>query len=150
MSNENITKFVGVSERVPKLADMRKMLSDGIIPNVNVSDMYGRTALMVQANNGSKEEMEWLLKNNADPNIKNRYGATAIMFAIVADDPEKVRLLLDNGADRNIINMKGETLVQYAKKNNKKPEIITALESYYPAKKSPAANVNVRVNAKKF
>lgn len=151
MSEKDIGKFVG-EYTASTLADMQRMLSDGSIPNVNVmySGRGGWTALMRQVNSGTKEAMEWLLGRNADPNIQNSNGATALMFAVLINDPEKVRLLLENGADRNIANNKGDTPIQNARKNNTKPEIIAALDSYYPAKKSSAANVNVRVNAKKI
>ena len=111
-------------------------LSNGLVNDINVqsSTWNNHTALINQTyRNGSNEAIKWLLTRTppADPNIQDNSGGTALYYAVVHDDLDKVRLLIDHGADRNI-KTNIDTPLSYAKRENKKPEIIELLENYYP------------------
>jgi ankyrin repeat protein len=95
-----------------------KQVESGINP-VNGHAKDGITSLMMVAQNGSTETVEWLLKHGADPNARNDYGVTAFMYSIPGGAPEgkyikKIELCLEHGADVNAKDNSGWTALSSA------------------------------------
>jgi ankyrin repeat protein len=97
--------------------------------DVNATNDYGVTALMVAAAEGRPDVVGLLLRNGADPAIRNRYSGTALAYALACGFSESARVLLDGGVSideksREIAEQKG---------------LIEQLESHRgPKKTSPA------------
>jgi ankyrin repeat protein len=103
VDQESICNFVQNKADIPL---MEKMLKSKEIPDINIRDCTWRqgTALMYQAQYGTVESLEFLLKCDppADMNLTNILGLSALHFAVLdssPDKPEKVRLLLKYGAE---------------------------------------------------
>jgi len=123
-SQEDIHKFVSNDGYRLALKNMRKLLSDEKITDIDVRDktpddnnkIHDHTALMVQAGWGTltamqmllgKDKKETLSKLNilpANPNLKDKNGYTALHLAIIGGKGSynKVKLLLKSGADKRI------------------------------------------------
>lgn len=94
--------------------------------NVNVANKWGTTALMcalaaasdigflfdayrgsdcidLRSPNGSRDEIETLLKLGADVNAVNRDGWSPLVFAARSGNNDNVRLLLEKGADKSVV-----------------------------------------------
>ena len=124
-SQKYIHKFVSNRGGPKNLYNMRNLLSERKITNINVSDktpddnnkIHNHTALMVQAGwSDTLMVMKLLLGKDpqfkltdlnitpADPNLKDNNGYTALHLAIIGGKKsyEKVNLLLESGADKSI------------------------------------------------
>lgn len=120
-SQEDIHNFVSNNGNITSFLNMRTLLSDGIITNIDIRDktpddnkkIHDHTALMVQAGWGTLKVMKLLLGKDphfklnippADPNLTDKNGYTALHLAIIGgkDSYEKVNLLLKSGADKTI------------------------------------------------
>jgi hypothetical protein len=66
--------------------------------DVNATNDYGATALMVAVSEMRPEIVGLLLKRGADPTVKNRDGGTALAYALACGFTESARVLLDGGA----------------------------------------------------
>jgi ankyrin repeat protein len=131
-NQENIHNFVSNRGGPKNLYNMRKLLSEGKITNINVSDktpddnnkIHNHTALMVQAGwSDTLMVMKLLLGKDpqfkltdlnitpANPNLKDKNGYTALHLAIIGGKKsyEKVKLLLESGADKNIKSVKSSS-----------------------------------------
>jgi len=138
-SQEDIHKFVSNEGYYQDLKNMRKLLSEGKITNIDVLDktpdnnkkIHNHTALMVQAGWGTLTVMKMLLGKDkkktlsnlkipsADPNLQDENGYTALHLAIIGgkDSYEKVKLLLKSGADKKIESSSGgETPLELVKR----------------------------------
>ena len=84
------------------LLDMVRLLRERGA-ELNVKTAEATTALMLAAQSGSRETLEYALRSNPELiNAQDHIGWTALMFAIQARSPECVRFLLEKGADRNL------------------------------------------------
>jgi ankyrin repeat protein len=142
-SQENIHKFVFNNGNIKSFLNMRELLSDRKITDIDVRDktpddnnkIHDHTALMVQAGWGTLKVMKMLLDKDphfkltnlditpADPNLTDKNGYTALHLAIKGgkDSYNKVKLLLENGADKTIRADKNYgTPLDYAKTQDKK------------------------------
>ena len=138
-SQEDIHKFVSNEGYYLDLKNMRELLSEGKITNIDVLDktpdnnkkIHNHTALMVQAGWGTLTAMKMLLGKDkkktlsklnippAKPNIQDKNGYTALHLAIIGgkDSYEKVKLLLKSGADKKIESSSGgETPLELVKR----------------------------------
>ena len=139
-SQEDIHKFVSNEGYYQDLKNMRKLLSEGKITNIDARDttpddnkkIHNHTALMVQAGWGTLTVMKMLLGKDkqktlsklnippADPNLIDKTGYTALHLAIKGgkDSYNKVKLLLKSGADKSIKNSSedGNTPLELVKK----------------------------------
>ena len=124
-----LKRFIQNKGREEDVSNMEQMLADGTISDINIQDnKYGDvTALMYQAEYGTKEAMMWLLIHDppAAVNLQDSSGRTALTGAIEANSIEKIRLLLEYGADR-------KAPLQYARALKKDKEVIYILETYFP------------------
>jgi len=68
--------------------------------NIETKDVdYGRTPLMIAAENGKTEAMSILLDMGANINARDDYGYTALTNAIMAQEMESIKLLIREKAD---------------------------------------------------
>src|SRR5450432_3009226 len=65
--------------------------------DINASDSFGWTPLMIAAKNGSTELVQLLLTSGADPNRENSTGATALYLAVKRGHIDIVELLVASG-----------------------------------------------------
>jgi len=77
--------------------------------DVNITDVEGRTPLMLAAFRGRTPVMRLLLDRSADPNAADNKGYTALMMAAFKGHPAATELLIDRGADVNAGSHKGGT-----------------------------------------
>lgn len=135
-SQEDIHKFVSNEGYLPALKNMRKLLSEGKITNIDALDktpddnkkIHNHTALMVQAGWGTLTAMKMLLGKDkkktlsklnippANPNLQDENGYTALHLAIIGgkDSYEKVKLLLES--IKSSIKGGGETPLELVKR----------------------------------
>jgi len=78
------------------------------------------TALNIAASQGHEKIVEYLLKQNADPNIPDDEGYIPLTYVIWQENKAMVKLLLDKGANPNVQDKIGEytPLMEAAVKNN--------------------------------
>lgn len=175
-SQEDIHKFVSNEGYYPDLKNMRKLLSEGKITNIDARDktpddnkkIHEHTALMVQAGWGTLTVMKMLLGkdkqktlsklniNPANPNLKDKNGYTALHLAIKGgkDSYEKVKLLLKSGADKSIKNSSdgGNTPLELVKRTHStrdKEKIIKLLTEDLLTEKSSKSLSNGGTNRNK-
>lgn len=131
-----IHNFVSNKGYYPDLTNMRTLLSEGKITNIDVLDktpddnkkIHNHTALMVQAGWGTLTAMKMLLGKDkkktlsklnippANPNLQDENGYTALHLAIIGgkDSYEKVKLLLES--IKSSIKGGGETPLELVKR----------------------------------
>ena len=80
-----------------------KMLIDKNV-NVNIKNVYGKTALHYACEYGMLEVIEALYKNGADMNSRNNNGNTPLHFACNSYNMDLVKFLVERGVDVNAIN----------------------------------------------
>ena len=84
--------------RVGDLASAKLLVAAGA--NVNDTDAWGVSALVLAGHSGFRDLEEFLLSKGADPNAAAA-GFTALHEAIMRRDEETVTALLDHGANPN-------------------------------------------------
>ena len=87
--------------------------------DVNVKDMFGRTALLVAALWGYSSIVRILLENGADVNERDNRAQTALMAASFNGHTAIVKDLLNSGAEVNAKSDEDETALFWAIKKNK-------------------------------
>lgn len=70
--------------------------------DVNASNCYGQTGLMLAAHTGYGEVVETLIAHRAKLNITAKFGLSALMLAVVSGQVEVARLLAKAGADLSL------------------------------------------------
>jgi ankyrin repeat protein len=75
---------------------MCSLVKDGA--NINVTDEYGTTAIMVASESGYDEIIKYLLDHGANINLKDNDGDTALDIAKYHDYKSTVELLKSRGA----------------------------------------------------
>jgi len=102
-------------------------LNQGI--EIDVTDEYGQTALMLAADQGHVDTVNLLLQHRASPNLQNRRGGTALMLASFNGHLEVVTELLMAGADVNAKSINGYTALMQAviKRTETAVQIINSL-----------------------
>ena len=66
--------------------------------NINVKDMFNKTALMWASQGGHIDIVKLLIESGANMNIKDKYGETALIIAYKHDRQKIVDLLKNYGA----------------------------------------------------
>lgn len=95
--------------------------------NINIQDEYKTTPLLMAANLGKCEMVEFLLQNGADTNIQDIDGMTPLMYTLTVDYPigtpnydrylRIAYILLSNHADVEYKNNEGMTALMMASQN---------------------------------
>ncbi len=94
--------------------------------DVNATDRYGYTILMLAARSCSVDIINLLLEMGANINARDQHSNTVLMFCAFNGKSDIVNALLKKNADTNSINSIGYTALMYAEKN-KHTDIIKAL-----------------------
>lgn len=92
------------------LTEVSRMLASDI--DVNATDPFGETPLMLAALHAGPEVLQRLLKHGADPDQANHAGATPLMRATA--DRGKMRLLMGSGAQVDQRSQLGRTALLIA------------------------------------
>jgi ankyrin repeat protein len=85
--------------------------------DVNASDAYGYTMLLLAARDGDVRMVHFLLEHDASVDMRNDYGATALHLAASWGRREIARLLLEHGACVNAADSSGKTPLMRAASN---------------------------------
>ncbi|MDQ3277423.1 MAG: ankyrin repeat domain-containing protein, partial [Bacteroidota bacterium] len=105
-TNSNATRELFHTIRSGNATRLDSLLKAGADPNASLD---GYSALMSAALNGSKEEMELLIRHGADVHYRNSDSITALWLAV--SDEEKARLLLAHGAKADVRSREGNTVL---------------------------------------
>ena len=82
--------------------------------DVNTPCRYGRTPLIITAQNGHEDTIRFLVVLGADVNTPSRYGETPLDIARQNGHEDTIRVLVELGADVNQQDECGETLLHRA------------------------------------
>lgn len=82
--------------------------------NINTTDKWGRTPLMLAAAWGRPEVIRILIEHEPDVNLRDVHGNTALLFAAQRKGSEPAGWLLYKGADVNATNDDGNSPLIYA------------------------------------
>jgi ankyrin repeat protein len=100
----------------------------------NLANPDGETPLIAAAKVGFNEAANWLINLGAKVDTADRSGETALIFAVQTRNLPLVKLLLDHGADPDKTdNVQGYSARDYARRDNRSPEILRAIEAKKPA-----------------
>jgi len=99
----------------------------------NLANRDGETPLIAAAKVGFNEAASWLINLGAKVDTADRSGETPLIFAVQTRNLPLVKLLLDQGADPDKTdNVQGYSARDYAKRDNRSPEILRAIEAKKP------------------
>ena len=128
MTSETIKHFVRGD------GDIKSMIKNGQITDIDVRDNFKRTALMNQSKMGNLENVKFLLTHDpsADINAVDKHGNSALHYAVLNDDNLAiVRYLLKKGANKKLQNIDEETALEVATENmRKKSAAILGMDSF--------------------
>ena len=98
--NETTQKLLSYAEHPDFLDDMRALIKEGA--DVNATNIYGDTPLMIAAKEGNFNAIYFLLENGADARKKNCDGDTALSLAAKYCNVLEVIHLLSKGASKEM------------------------------------------------
>ncbi|MCC2669008.1 MAG: Ankyrin [Armatimonadetes bacterium] len=96
---------------------VQALLAAGV-PDINVRDRFGCTALIEAAAVNDVSVVKLLLKRGADPGVKNNGGVTALIRAAAGGNTDSARALLEAGADVDQRGWEGRTALMAAVDNH--------------------------------
>ena len=94
------------------LEEIKELLKKGA--DVNASDKYGRTALMMAARLGTLDVVKCLVEHGADFEAKDKDGWTALIKAAIFGKLDVVKCLAECGADLDVKDKNGRTALMKA------------------------------------
>jgi len=128
LSPEVIKQFVSGE------GDIKSMIKNKQITDINVKDSFNRTALMIQSKLGNIDNVKLLLTHDPPVNINavDKNWNSALHYAVLnADNLAIVRYLLKKGANKELQNAYDKTALEIAiKDGRKKSAIILGMDSY--------------------
>ena len=114
--------------------DIKSMIKNGQITDIDVRDNFNRTALMNQAKMGNLENVIFLFTHDPPTNINavDKHGNSALHYAVLNDDNlAVVRYLLKKGANKELQNVDEKTALEVATENmRKKSAVILGMDSF--------------------
>ena len=114
--------------------DIKSMIQNGQITDIDVRDNFNRTALMNQSKMGNLENVKFLLTHvlPTDINAVDKRGNSALHYAVLNDDNlAVVRYLLKKGANKKLQNIDEKTALEVATENmRKKSATILGMDSF--------------------
>ena len=96
--------LLGMGVLNDNLEVVEKLLSLDVFADVNATNNYGQTPLMIAVNNGYEKMTKLLLSNGACLDAQSSEGFTALMYAVANKDRNLVKTLVVAGANRAIKN----------------------------------------------
>ena len=128
LSPEVIKQFVSGE------GDIKSMIQNKQITDINVKDSFNRTALMIQSKLGNIDNVKLLLTHDPPVNINavDKNWNSALHYAVLnADNLAIVRYLLKKGANKKLQNAYDKTALEIAiKDGRKKSAIILGIDSF--------------------
>ena len=109
LSPEVIKQFVSGE------GDIKSMIKNKQITNINVRDSFNRTALMIQSKLGNIDNVKLLLTHDppVDINAIDKNWNSALHYAVLsADNLAIVRYLLKKGANKKFFSQNPVTILQ--------------------------------------
>lgn len=100
------------------LSKLKKIIAAG--GDLNLSDRSGITPLMIAAQKGHKEIVEYLIDHGADINAKTKGGFSALFNPCIQGNIDVASLLIAHGADVNVISNDAPLLSYVALRGDKK------------------------------
>lgn len=83
-------------------------------PDINVTDITGKTVLSIAIKKNNIDMVEILLRHGVNPNIQDKYGNISLHYAVKNKNIEILKLLLERGADINVKNKLQQTPLRLA------------------------------------
>jgi ankyrin repeat protein len=96
------------------LEGVRELLASHIVPDIEVNDSRGWTALIHATGNNHADMLKLLIDNGADVNAKDKDGRTALLTAATWNYINIAKMLIDNGANINAKDKDGKTALMLA------------------------------------
>lgn len=131
-SNDDLVKSISQGD----LGGVKRALKNGANANLKIKDI---TPLMMAAGKGSKEIIDILIENKADPSQKGEHGKTAFTVAVRRGKLAAAKALLEKGSDINAKDDKGVTSLMRAAYEEREDMVKFLLES-----KADVNAVNIR------
>jgi len=131
-SNDDLVKSISQGD----LGGVKRALKNGANVNLKIKDV---TPLMMAAGKGSKEIIDILIENKADPSQKGEHGKTAFTVAVRRGKHAAAKTLLEKGSDINTKDDKGVTSLMWAAYEEREDMVKFLLEN-----KADVNAVNIR------
>ena len=91
-----------------KLSRMKELVENGT--NIEITDSFGRTALICACDEGNYEITKYLIENGANINVQTIQGLTPLMYACDRGSYDCIKILLESGADINMKDVEGNNV----------------------------------------
>lgn len=115
------------------------LLKNGADPNAVNAD--GDTPMIIAARLNWQEGIERLIRYKGNVNKANRSGVTPLMIAVQLKNEPLVDFLMEKGADPDVADYSaGLSARDYARRDNRNPELLAAIEKDRTKKEKPEDN----------
>ena len=96
------------------LSNMSKILDENPGIDVDAKDEFGRTALMLAAECGEKNMVQFLIGKRADVNAKDAESKTLLIYGVQGENIDVVSIFINKGLDLNAKDEAGHTALMWA------------------------------------
>jgi ankyrin repeat protein len=112
------------------LEGVRELLASHIVPDIEVNDSRGWTALIHATGNNHADMLKLLIDNGADVNAKDKDGRTALLTAATWNYINIAKMLIDNGANINAKDKDGKTARDCYRNKDEFDRIVSKRKEY--------------------